>query len=81
LAVGGLYGALRGGSAGAPDVPGGLAYGTGLWLFGSELARPLLGLSAGPTSQPLSAHAHALGAHFAYGLATAATTQVLYQLL
>jgi hypothetical protein len=81
LLVGGLYGAVRGGSAGVPDVLGGLGYGTGLWLFGSELAQPLLGLSAGPTTAPLSSHAYGLGAHFAFGLATAATTQVLYRVL
>ncbi len=81
LLVGGLYGALRGGSAGVPDVAGGLAYGTGLWLFGSEIAIPLLGLSKGPTTQPLESHAYALGAHFAYGLATAASTQLLYRLM
>jgi hypothetical protein len=81
LVVAGLYGALRGGSAGVPDAAGGLAYGTGLWLFGSELAVPLLGLSSGPTTRPFSSHAYGLGAHFAYGLTTAAATQSLYWLL
>ncbi len=80
LTVAGLYGAVRGGT-GVPDAGGGLVYGTGLWLFGSELAVPLLGLADGPTTQPLASHAHGLGAHVVYGLATAATTQVLYRLL
>lgn len=81
LLVGGLYGAIRGGSGKLIDVPGGLVYGTGLWFFGSELAIPLLGLSEGPTTQSLASHAYGLGAHFAYGLATAATTQLLYRVL
>lgn len=81
LFVGGLYGAVRGGSSKLIDVPGGLAYGTGLWLFGSELAVPMLGLSKGPTTESLAGHAYGLGAHFAYGLATAATTQLLYKVL
>ena len=79
--IGGVYGAARGAAAPAPDVLGGLTYGAGVWLFGSELAVPLLGLAPGPTTQPLSSHAYALGAHFVYGLTTAAVTQVLYRLL
>lgn len=79
LLLGGLYGAVRGGS-GWVDIAGGLAYGTGVWLFGSELAIPMLGLSEGPTTQSLASHAYGLGAHFAYGLATSATTQLLYKL-
>ena len=78
--LGGLYGAWRGGT-GLLDVPGGLAYGTGIGLLGSELALPLLGLAAGPTTQPLESHAYGLGAHWVYGLATAATTQLLDALL
>ncbi|MDQ6747735.1 MAG: DUF1440 domain-containing protein [Candidatus Dormibacteraeota bacterium] len=81
LLVGGLYGLGRGGTARPPDGRGGLIYGTGVWLLGSEVALPLLGLTAGPTTQPVASHAYGLGAHWAYGLATAATTQVLYQLL
>ncbi len=80
LTMAGLYGTLRGG-AGIPDPLGGLAFGTALWLLGSEIALPLLGLSAGPTTIPKSGHMWALGAHFAYGLTTAATTQILYKLL
>ncbi len=79
LLNGGLYGAMRGGS-GLLDIPGGLAFGAGLWLFGSELAIPLLGLSEGPTTQSLASHAYGLGAHFAYGLATSTTSQILYKL-
>ncbi|MDQ2806143.1 MAG: DUF1440 domain-containing protein [Chloroflexota bacterium] len=78
--LGGLYGAVRGGT-GLLDVPGGLAYGTGVGLLGSEVALPLLGLAAGPTTQPLESHAYGLGAHWVYGLAVAATTQVLDALL
>jgi hypothetical protein len=76
ILMGGLYGMLRR-SAGFPDLPGGLLYSTGLWLFGDELAVPLLGLQGGPTAASPSDHANRLGAHLAYGVATAATTQAM----
>ncbi len=75
---GGVYGAARA-NAGVPDVAGGLALATGLWLFGDELAVSLLGLADGPMKFPLSQHAHRWGAHLAYGLAISTTTQVLYR--
>ncbi|MDP9314666.1 MAG: DUF1440 domain-containing protein [Chloroflexota bacterium] len=74
--MGGLYGAVRG-EAGVPDVPGGLVLGIGLWLFGDELAFPLLGVARGPTAVPPVLHVHALGTHVPYGVVTAATTQFL----
>ncbi len=77
--MGGLYGALRGRRDGL-DAPGGLAFGTALWLLGDELAVPLLGLAQGPTAFPPAQHAHRLGAHWTYGLAAAATTQALLSL-
>ena len=79
MAASGVYGAIRG-RARIPDVMGGLALGIGLWLFGDEMVMPLSGLSKGPTAYPAELHAHALGAHVAYGLTTSATTQVLQQL-
>ncbi len=79
MLMGGLYGALRG-AAGPVDIGGGMALGLGVWFFGDELATPLLGVAGGPTSYPLALHAHAVGAHLAYGLATAATTQALHRL-
>ncbi len=76
ITAGALYGALRG-SAKWPDILGGVALGVGLWGLGDELAVPILGLAGGPTSSPPELHAFTLGAHIAYGLAAAATAQVL----
>jgi hypothetical protein len=78
--MGGVYGAIRG-PASMPDVQGGLALGVGLWLFGDELAFPLLGLTKGPTAYPVAVHVHGFGAHLPYGLATAATAQLLHRLV
>lgn len=75
----GVYGAARTGS-GVPDIPGGAALGTALWLLGDEMAMPLVGLTGGPTAYPPELHVHSWGAHIAYGLASATTTQVLYRL-
>jgi hypothetical protein len=77
MVMGGAYGAARG-SAGIRDVvQGGLAFSTALWLFGDELAVPLLGLQAGPTAIEPVQHLHRLGAHLAYGLASTSVTQIL----
>ena len=80
MSMSGGYGALQGPTS-VPDIQGGLALGIGLWFFGDELAMPLLGLADGPTAYPPALHAHGLGAHLAYGLATSATTQLLHRLL
>ena len=77
LAMGGLYGLVRGRAEGA-DAAGGLVFGTALWLLGDELMVSLLGLAKGPTAFPPAQHAHRLGAHAAYGLTTAAVAQTLY---
>ncbi len=77
--TGGVYGALRG-PAGWPDLLGGMALAVGLWGMGDEVFMPLTGLTKGPTAYPAKLHAHALGAHVAYGLATAAATQTLQKL-
>lgn len=79
LAMGGLYGLVRGRAPGA-DAAGGLAFGAALWLVGDELMVSLLGLAKGPTAFPPAQHAHRLGAHAAYGLTTAAAAQTLYAL-
>jgi hypothetical protein len=76
ILMGGLYGLLRR-RASFPDLAGGLFYSAGLWLFGDELALSLLGLQGGPTAASPPAHANRLGAHLAYGAATAAVTQAL----
>jgi hypothetical protein len=80
MAMSGVYGAVRG-PVGAPDIRGGLALGNGLWFCGDELAMPLLGLTDGPTAYPPALHAHAWGAHLAYGLASSAVTQLLYRVV
>lgn len=80
LKVGGWYGLIRGKQEGL-DITGGLILGTALWLFGDELAVPMLGLSPGPKSFPVQLHARVLGAHLAYGAATAATTQLLMKIV
>ena len=79
MASSGAYGAVR---TRAPlvDLPGGLALGTGLWLFGDEMAMPLVGLTKGPTAFPPELHAYSWGAHVVYGVASAAATQALYRL-
>jgi hypothetical protein len=75
-----IYGALRG-PARFPDILGGLALAVGLWGLANELAVPMLGLSEGPTASPPELHAHTLGAHIAYGLTSAAVTQILDKIL
>lgn len=75
LAVATLYGAIRGKTP--HYVRDGLLFGAGLWLFGDELAVPLLGLSDKPTAYHPTHHLQALAQHLGYGVATAATTHVL----
>lgn len=74
LSVGALFAAFR------PDprpLRDGALYGAALWLFGDELAVPLLGLSDKPTAYHPARHAHSLAQHLGYGLALAAATRVL----
>lgn len=78
--VGGLYGALRQ-EADGPDLVAGLGYGTALWVVGDEIMVPLLGLSEGPTAHSIPEHAKGLGAHLAYGAATAGATQALKRVM
>ena len=77
---GGVYGALQSG-AGWPDLKGGLLFGTALWLYGDEAIVPLLGLQSGPTAVSPIQHANRLGAHLAYGAATALATQTLRRII
>jgi len=76
LLQGGIYGATRAAVRGL-DLEGGVVYASLLWLIGDELAVPLLGLQGGPTAASPIDHVNRLGAHVAYGLATAAVTQTL----
>jgi len=80
IAQGGLYGMLRG-NVGAPDLLGGVSFGTALWLLGDELGIPVLGLAKGPTTYPVNQHIHRFAAHLVYGLTTSTTTQLLRRLL
>ena len=82
---GGLYGAARAANGKQNgfdlDLRGGATHGVGLWLMGDEVTVPMLGLQEGPTAVSPVSHINRLGAHLAYGLATAATTQLLRRLL
>lgn len=77
---GGIYGTLRG-RANMLDFQGGLTFGTVLWFFGDEVMVPLLGLQGGPSSVSKIQHLNRLGAHWAYGTATAITTQALQRII
>lgn len=77
---GGLYGALNAGNGRIPTLKNGAAFGTGLWLLGDELTVPALGLQEGPTATAPKTHINRLGAHLAYGLATAVATRLLYKI-
>jgi hypothetical protein len=78
---GGLYGAFRGDKGKVLDLWGGAVHANGLWLLGDEVAVPMLGLQAGPTAVSPASHINRWGAHMAYGLTTAATTQLLSRIL
>jgi hypothetical protein len=80
LAQGGVYGANRG-KVEVLDVNGGILFGSALWLFGDEMAVPLLGLQQGPGGVTLRQHINRLGAHWVYGLGTAITTQLLRRII
>jgi hypothetical protein len=82
LLQGGLYGAFRGNNGNhLLDLRGGMAHGACLWLLGDEAAVPALGLQSGPTAVSPAGHINRLGAHLAYGITTAANTQVLNKIL
>jgi hypothetical protein len=83
LLQGGLYGAARAGNGHSRglDLLGGAVHATGLWLLGDEAAVPLLGLQEGPTAVRPVGHLNRYGAHLAYGLTTAATTQLLEKMV
>lgn len=78
--MGSVYGALRP-EARTPDLAAGLGYGTALWVLGDEIMVPLLGLAEGPTAHSMPEQAKALGAHLAYGAATATVTQALRRVM
>lgn len=55
----------------------GIAFGAALWLFGDELAVPLLGLADKPTAYHPSRHVQSLAQHLGFGVATAAATRAM----
>ncbi|MDQ3555986.1 MAG: DUF1440 domain-containing protein [Gemmatimonadota bacterium] len=55
----------------------GLVHGTILFLLVDEAAKPLLGLSGGPTEFPWQAHARGLAGHLVLGGVTDATLDLL----
>jgi hypothetical protein len=79
MLISGVYGAMRGTTA-IPDLRGGFAFGTALWII-DELGTPLLGLAKGPTAYSLRRHVHGWGIHLVYGMANSTTTQVLHRLV
>ncbi len=78
--LGAAYGLLQG-RTGKGYLLGGLAFGAALWLIGDEIAVPLLGLAEGPKAYAVGLHAQALGAHLAYGVVTAGTTQLVERVI
>jgi len=79
-ATGGTSGAVYGVAAEfTPELTtsAGIPFGTAVWLVVDEGAVPLLHLSKGPTSYPLSTHVYALASHFVFGV----TTQVVRRTL
>jgi hypothetical protein len=76
----GIYGMVRG-CGRIADIPAGLAFGAALWALGDMVGVPLLGLSEGPKAYPKTFHAETLGAHLAYGVAAAVTTQLVHRAL
>jgi hypothetical protein len=82
LLVAGIYGGVgaRERRTLARAIRTGALFGLGLWLFGDELAVPLLGLSDKPTQYDVTAHAQSLVAHLGFGIATATTTNAIRSL-
>ncbi len=82
------YGAFQGGVFGAlttsskvSTLAAGPAFGTGLWLFGDELAVLVLGLANGPGTYPLRQHLHRWAAHLTFGVTVATAVKLLRRLL
>ena len=76
LLVASAYGAIRGDTHGHA-IRDGIAFGAALWLFGDELAVPLLGLSDKPTLYHPTQHAQSFAQHLGFGIATARALEAL----
>jgi hypothetical protein len=72
-AVGGAYGCA---TEAFPVTPtrGGVSLGIAVWLFGEELALPVLRLTGPPSSYAVRDHVNALASHVLFGITTAAVT-------
>ena len=80
LVTGGMYGVM---TELVPDasVGRGAPFGAAVWLLADEITVPLVGLSKGPSSYPISKHVYSLASHFVYGLATEATRRAVRNVL
>lgn len=76
LTQAGIFGVLKNNSE-KSFIRDGLLFATALWLFGDEIAVPMLGLQSGPESSNTVQHANRLGAHLTYGISTAFTDKIL----
>ena len=73
--AGGAFAALR--HAPRHAVRDGALFGAALWLVGTELAAPLLGLADKPTAYHPTRHVQTLLQHLGYGVATVTATRAL----
>ncbi|NBD12765.1 MULTISPECIES: DUF1440 domain-containing protein [Corallococcus] len=79
-----LWGALHGALHGRAPLAGklfGVGFGLGLFLFGDELAVPLLRLAPPPHKVPAKSHLSALAAHLVYGTTTEGTYRLVRRAL
>jgi hypothetical protein len=75
-----LWGAIHGALHGRVPLAGklfGVGFGLGLFLFGDELAVPLLRLAPPPQQVPVKTHLSALAAHLVYGTTAEGTYRVV----
>lgn len=70
-AWGGIYGLVRASYPRAWSVRGIAGFAIGVWMLGDNLLLPALRLAGWPQRYPVGVHAHALGAHAAYGAGVA----------
>ncbi|RKG73113.1 DUF1440 domain-containing protein [Corallococcus terminator] len=79
-----LWGAIHGAMHERVPLAGrlfGVGFGLGLFLFGDELAVPVLGLAPPPQKVPVKTHLSALAAHLVYGTAAEGTYRVVRRAL
>ena len=79
ITQGGVYGWLH--DHKLFGVSSGVRWGFLLWLFGDELAVPLLGLQSGPRSVSMGTHLNRLGLHLIYGSVLGLLTPIIKKLM